>query len=376
MRSLLRNVAGLAVGVALLATAAPAPAQFGPSVMYNYQFGLAPAVSYNPWLPGLPLVPGRYSYSGYTLTGTGLNGPYSVGYAYYHVGLYGGGGYGGGYGGVGMGSGYFAGEGSRVLDQQRAAIAAAQRNAKWDTGVSSSTPEFDTWLKEQSNRRETRDPAAGAKVNPALLHPTDEAVLSGDVLNELAALVTDLEGKGKKADAGLCAPDLLARVVFSGAGADAANQFRHTEITFPAPLRAMEFDDLRAGLQKAYTPLATTAYAGKKVSVADVDRLLKEIPKARDGCAAFVKAASVDDAQAVVQFFNKLEAATKYLKEPTATGVAGVKWVTLGATVAELVKHANKYKLRFGKAAAGEEAAYYSLHRGLLAYYAGLLQAK
>jgi hypothetical protein len=35
-----------------------------------------------------------------------------------------------------------------------------------------------------------------------------------------------------------------------------------------------------------------------------------------------------------------------------------------------------KYELRFGPVQAGEESAYFSLHRGLLGYYASLSQAK
>jgi hypothetical protein len=41
-----------------------------------------------------------------------------------------------------------------------------------------------------------------------------------------------------------------------------------------------------------------------------------------------------------------------------------------------VVKHLGKYGMTFGPARTGDDAAYFSVHRGLLAYYAGLLQAK
>jgi hypothetical protein len=280
------------------------------------------------------------------------------------------------YGGVGVGSGYFAGEGSRIVDQQRAAIARAQRNAQWDRGVNA-TPDFDRWLNDQTKSRRTTDPNEVPKLNPALLNPPDQLILDGGVLNELAALVTDLEAKGKKAEPGLCAPDLMTKVMFDGgAAADAANLFRHTELTFPEPLRAAGYATLRTNMEKAYTPVAAAAAAGKRVSAADADRLLKEVASARQAAGDLVKDGCVGDAKSVCGFFNRLEAAAKFAKDPAATGVAGTKWAVLGATVADLVKHVNKHKLKFGKAADGDEAAYFSLHRGLLAYYAGLTQAK
>ena len=36
----------------------------------------------------------------------------------------------------------------------------------------------------------------------------------------------------------------------------------------------------------------------------------------------------------------------------------------------------DKFKLSFGPASAGDEDVYYSLHRGLVGYYAALAQAK
>lgn len=369
-----------AVVVSGLAAATPVSAQFGPGVRYNYQFGLSPGLSYNPWLPSLPLAPGRYSYSGYTLSGVGASGPYEISYAYYRNGavLLGGGGspYAGGYyGGVGSGPGWAAGEGSAVAARQRSAVAAAQRGAKYDVAPKggATSQDFDRMLRDPANRRDGQMPA----IDAALINPPEEAILSGEVLGRLSTLIAELEGKGKKAESGLCPPELMLKVVFDGgAAADAANQFRTSELTFPAALTGRDHTNLRAGLELAYRPVVAAAHAGKKVVSSDADKLLAEVTKARETVAPLVKDWSVDDAKAVSRFFTRLEAAAKYTKEATAAGVAGVKWSQFGAPVADLSKHLTKYKLRFGPPAAGDEDAYHSLHRGLLAYYAGLLQAK
>jgi hypothetical protein len=376
----LRKLFGAAVlgGVVLTVTAPPVTAQ---NVRYNYQFGLYPAASYNPFLPTLPMLPGRFAFSGYTMTGVGLNGPYSVSVGYYKntaltVGSVGSPYSGGYYGGVGSGPGWAAGSG-KIADKQRSAVASAQRSAKYNTETTAPAPDFDKWMKEQTNRREAKDPANPPAIDPALIHPPEEAILSGDALNRMVGLITELEGKGKRAESGLCGPDLMSAVVFEGGpAADAANQFRSTELVFPDPLLTMPFADLRDSVSKAYSTVAFAAHSGKKVNAADVDRLLRELAKARDIVAPLMKEASVDDAKTISRFYTRLEAATKYLKDPNATGVAGEKWSSVGATTAEVVKHANRFKLRFGPVAAGEEEAYESLHRGLLTYYAGLLRAK
>jgi hypothetical protein len=366
-------VFGLAV---LLTSAGAAQAQFGPRAGFTNVFGYGPNVSYNPFLPFLPTVPGRFSYTGYTLSGTGANGPYTLNIGFYRNAGVTSGGY---YSGIEpvppIGSG--SGGSGRVTAQQRSALAHAQRNSKWESGATSDNAEFDRWL--AANRRDGTDPKAAKpmSVDPALIDPPDEAVLNGDALNQLATKIRELEKQGKKATPGLLAPDLTAKVVFVGGKAsDAANQFRQPALRFPAALQTPTYAGLRADLEKAYTVVAKEASAGKKVPAADVDRLLKAITKAHDSTRQLVADAPFADACDLCEFFVTLETATKYLKDDASTGVAGNDWATVGATVAEVVRHQAKYGLKFGPAKGSDEAAYYALHRGLLAYYAGLLQAK
>jgi hypothetical protein len=358
-------------------------AQFGPSVRYNYQFGLYPSASFNPFLPSLPNVPGRFSSSNYTLSGTGANGPYSVSFGYYRNSALSAGSsvspYSGGYY-SGVGGASASASSGRVASQQRAAVAAAQQTARINEGGkpgSSNSPDFEQWMKEQSNRRESKDPNQPPAIDPALISPPEEAIRSGDALNRILDMVAALESKGLKADSGLCGPDLLAAITFeNGPAADAANQFRMAELVFPDAMAGMPFSDLRDALNKAYAPVAAQAHAGKRTNPADVERLIKEVAKAREVSRPLLKEMGVNDTWAASQFFIQLESATKFLKDPNSAGVAGVKWESIGATVSEVVKLMTRFKLRFGAAGAGEDAAYRSLHRGLLTYYVGLLQAK
>lgn len=365
-------VLGLTV---FLTSADSAQAQFGPRAGFTYQFGFGPNVSYNPFLSNLPTVPGRFTYTGYTLSGTGANGPYTLNLGFYrNAGLTGGGYYSGIEPVPPIGSG---GGSTKVTAQQRSALAQAQRNAKWESGATNDNTEFDRWL--AANRRDVTDPKATkpASVDPALIDPPDEAVLNGDALNQLAVRIRELEKQGKKATPGLLAPDLTAKVVFVGGKAgDAANQFRQPALRFPVALQTPTYAALRADLEKAYAVVAKEASAGKKVPAADVDRLLKAIGKMHDSTRQLVADAPFADACDLCEFFATLESATKYLKDDASTGVAGNDWGTVGATVAEVVRHQAKFGLKFGPAKGSDEAAYYALHRGLLSYYAGLLSAK
>lgn len=367
-----------ALGVAAVVSApTPARAQFGPRVGFTYQFGIQPNASFNPFAPFLPQVPGRFSFKGYTLSGVGATGPYSVSFGYYRnaalVPAYAGG-----------ASVYdqmaSLGTGSRgsrkMAAEQRSAIADAQRNAKWDNGATAATPDFDRWLKEAATRRESPDPK-GPAIDPALADPPDEAVLSGEALNRLAELIREQEKQGKKAASGLFAPELTTKIVFAGgAAADAGNLYRGADLRYPESLMGVQYEPLRGDLDKAFGPVAKEAVAGKKTPAADVERLLKAITKAHDGTRQAVADAPFSDACEVCEFFSTLESATKYLKDEKSTGVAGADWSAVGATASEVVKHLGKYGMKFGPARSGDDAAYFSVHRGLLAYYAGLLQAK
>jgi hypothetical protein len=366
----------VALGLTILLTSAgSAQAQFGPRVGFTYQFGIQPNASYNPFAPFLPTLPGRFTFHGYTLSGVGANGPYSVSYGYYRSAA------------VVVGSPYSSGielvppitygSSGHVTAQQRSALAKAQRNAKWESGATNKNADFDRWLKEEANRRDTDPKGATSAIDPSLLDPLDAAVLNGDALNRLAANIRELEKQGKKATPGLLAPALTTKVVFAGGPAsDAANLFRQPALRFPAPLRTDAHAALRADLEKAYAVVAKEASAGQKTNPVDVDKLLKAVGKAHDATRQLVADAPFADAAEVAEFFTTLESAATYLKDEKSTGVAGDDWATGGATVAEVVRHQAKFGLKFGPARSDDSAAYFALHRGLLAYYAGLLQSK
>ncbi len=78
----------------------------------------------------------------------------------------------------------------------------------------------------------------------------------------------------------------------------------------------------------------------------------------------------------VNRFLDRLEVVAKAAKDPALTGVVAPKWGSVGATVSEVLKHLEKFRLTVAPAPTGSEEAYFALHRGLVGYYAALSQGK
>ena len=352
-------------------------------------YGLSRNMTYR---PAYPVPFNFYSYQYQSLSGVNSSGPYSFSrYSYSNSPVpyfpsYGNysnnyspdstsapGSMGGGYGSTGPS---YEGA-SPLLDRQRSALKSAQNNAKWNApGDAGGKTDFDLWLSEQSNRREANNPMQPA-IDIALINPNDEQLLSGNALNDLAARILALEAKGKKGAPGLCPPELLEKIAFAGGpAADALNRMHAAKLQYPEILKSPDLVAVADAFDQAYAPIFASIDAGKKVAPADIDRLLTVIEKARPMTDAAVKAATIKDASALLAFYSTLEAAAKYLRAPESVGAVGGKWHSLGVNVSDLAKHMQKYRVRFGRAAPGDDAAYGSMHRGMLAYYAALSQAK
>ncbi len=266
---------------------------------------------------------------------------------------------------------------SPILDKQLSALKSAQRNSQWN-GPADNGPkvDFDTWLAEQSKNRDVNNPTQPA-LEIGLVNPNDEQLYSGNALNDLAARISAIEGKGKKAAPGLASPELIDKIAFAGGpAADAINLFHASKFDYPEILKLPDFNMVVEAFDQAYAPLVESLHAGRKVPIADIERLRIVAEKARVLTEPMLKSASIRDAKALLAFYSSLDSGLRYLKQADSAGVLGAKWNTVGVNVSDLVKHLQKYQVRFGRAANGDDAAYGSLHRGLLAYYAALSQAK
>jgi hypothetical protein len=351
-----------------------------------------PSWRITPFMPNIPLggftTPYGSFYFGqaqtlslYRVLPTGQS--FSFNYSFYQAGLPvlnnylvrpvyigGGGGFGGGFNSIS------AGTYNPTLTRMQQDLGQAQMQLnQLQTTTPAARNEFDRWVADRSTLQANTDPTK--TVDAALIHPSEDDILSGKVLNELAARIVAQEKAGKRATAALCPPELMEAIVFDGGpAADAANAFRVERLSFPPLLMKPELDAVRDELVEVYAPVSAAVLAGKRVESLQADKLLQGVKKARDATAAITKEAPVVDAVAVARFFHELENAAKFVKEPQSIGIVGSKWQSIGSNVSELVQHLTKFKIKFGRVTIGSESAYLSLHRGLLAYYASLSLAK
>lgn len=214
-------------------------------------------------------------------------------------------------------------------------------------------------------------------LNRALVEPADRDILSGKVLNELATTIRGLESRGAKAESPLLPAELVAHVNYKGGpSADVIALLGTGRPVMPAALTAAEFEAVREDLDKALTPVLEPIKAGKRPAVDAVDRLITATKKAKETTAARAKPLPEAEAKELSRFYVTLDSLSRVGKDAGAAGLFPQRWTSVGATVAELVRHMNSFKLAFAPAASGDEDVYYSLHRGLVGYYAALSQAK
>lgn len=276
----------------------------------------------------------------------------------------------------GVGSSYGSDQYTPLANQQRAAIARAQRLMDAGNPVDGRKDEVENWVAAQQQDR-GNDPAARPPIDPALLDPPDDAILTGKTLNELAALCRAREKAGRRADSGLCPPDLLEKVVFEG-GATAAgvNLFRKTALPYPPVVLIPETEKLRAALDADFALIGQALRSGKRANSFAVDRMETNITAARAALNARTKDAPFAEAKEVNDFLNRLALAARFARGTTSPAALPASWNTSGATVAELIAFMDRFKLQFGPAADGGEPAYLALHRGLLEYYVRLSPVK
>lgn len=259
-----------------------------------------------------------------------------------------------------------------VLDRQKREIAAAQANASFRAMTGEAQKQVTKWVEEKGNDIGA-DPLTA--VEPTLIHPTEDALVSGLTLNELAARIAALEAKGKRAKSGLCPPEFLEKIAFvGGPPADLLNLFHRSNKpafpdTFPEEANAEP-------LIEAYVSVAAALFAGKKANPGEAAKLREASTQLRAALESFASKANIAEAGKLLSFFNAMDSAAKFSTETDAAIVLNSKWASVGANVSDLVKHMAKLKVHFGRAAVGDELVYATLHRAMLAHYAALAQGK
>ena len=255
-----------------------------------------------------------------------------------------------------------------VQEQVRLLRAAGARNN--DNDVEARKMIADQWAYEQRAKK-LAAPVAAAGV--AFQNAPEDQILSGRSINDLAAAIRTLEGKGAKATASLLPGDLLSHVSYApGVSADVIELVAGGKLNFPETLSAREWVGVRGDLQKAATPVLELAAAGKRVPAAVAEKLAGEVKTARKEIAPLLRESTFLEATELTRFLNRLESLSKLGTDANLNGVYVPAWATVGAGVNEYVKHLGKYNMAVANHADGDDDAYFSLYRAMLDYYNAL----
>ncbi len=264
------------------------------------------------------------------------------------------------------------GYGGPLNDRAQLALQQAQRANRNDMQLQQQ--QFDKWADERGAKvvpKEQLDKASEA-VRTALATVSEADIISGLALNQTLKAIQELEAKGIKANAPFFPPELLSKAVFQGgAAADVLNFFRDDTLTFPVGLQTTEFEGMRNLIERDFDTVVGLVKAGKRIDLTIVERLGTNLKKLH------AMHPTAEEEKGGCGYLTSLESAVKLLKDPVASnGLLIGSWHTIGTGVGELTKHMTKFKLTFGPASAGDEDAYRSLHRGLVAYLSDLAQVK
>ncbi|MCI0704747.1 MAG: hypothetical protein L0241_27130 [Planctomycetia bacterium] len=259
-----------------------------------------------------------------------------------------------------------------LLKQVQLDMAKAQRDAGMGAGVRNQIA--NQWIYEKGGVVARPDP----KFNPEqpdliakALAPVDpEQIGTGESLNDLLTAITTVEAKGAKGPSAFIPPSLLDDIRFGGSpAADTLNLVRKAgRLEFPSAFNDPALQKIRAELEKDFAAVASSVQAGKAPGSAKLTKWEATVQRAHDALTPIIKNSTFDDATAGRRFLNQMSNAVKVLKTASASTLIDPKWSAEGTTVADLVKHMNKHKLRFGPAPSGNEEAYLAMHRNLATY--------
>jgi len=272
------------------------------------------------------------------------------------------------------GGAYNSGSAGNPVIQQQLRLFAGAHNPVNAGGAADPKANQPAWAAPKA--KQAANPNA-APLDPALLTARDADVLSGKALNEIALVIRGLEAKGVKADSSLLPPELLTKLAYQGGpAAEVMTTASVGAVSFPWPLTRTDFAQIRTDLEPPANAVLDPLAAGKKVDAATADKLTVAVTKAKTAITPQLRGIPADDVANVNRFLDRLTAVAKAAKDPALSGAVVPKWGTVGATVGEVLKHLERFRVIYAPAPTGSEEAYFALYRGLVEYYAALAQGK
>jgi hypothetical protein len=329
---------------------------------------------------------GSSNYSGGSYGTSGGASGYSVGSGNYPGGSYGAsggaGGYSGGYSGAYGGScgdpynGYLTGAAAVISSQASFLVSKRQADVLHEQARSAAVDVrrkiYEEWKYERNDqptleqiRRESWEQA----YQRAIFHPPLGDIWSADALNRIFDHASRIQGRGV---AGLTIPlddETVKHINFSTGVAGNVGALKDKgKLHWPSVLERKEFGTER----NLFTHLAADAVRqgamNNKVDTGTTESMETNLAALNEKLAERIRDITPDAYVGAKHYLMELDQALRVLKRPDVAKFLNNEYAARSKTVGELLQDMSSLGLRFAPAVSGNEAAYNSLYRGLVAY--------
>lgn len=211
-----------------------------------------------------------------------------------------------------------------------------------------------------------------AQVEAELLNPSEESLLSGEALNQLAKAIQPLKVEHPKVTGPFITKGVLEDVRFQGS--DAANiltLFSKVGNELSKPFLKPANIAARVALKEPLDAFKKAYATGKPIPTSTIDGLSKGISSAE----LALDQSESDDVDAMSQYVATLKKVLDYSQTADGRAAYNPKWFSIGTSVHELLDYTTKYKVEFAAGDATARTEYRLLYRAMLDYYAKLKTA-
>jgi hypothetical protein len=370
--------------------------RIGPGVLVN-RLGSTGSLYGNPYAP-TPLSP--YSGYGYSPSGSysggcygsgygnggGTNGGYSVGSGNYSGGSYGASGGTSGYSGGNSGayggscgdpySGYLTGGAAVISSQASFLVSKRQADVLHEQARSSAVDVqrkiYEEWKYERNDqptleqiRRENWEQA----YKRAIFNPPLNDIWSADALNRIFDHASRIQGRGLAGQTIPLDDETVNQISFSiGVAGNVGALKDKGKLHWPKVLERKEFGTERNLFTHLTADAVRQGAMNNKVDNGTIEAMESNLAALNEKLAERIRDLSPDNYVGAKHYLNELDQALRILKRTDVAKFLNNEYVARGKTVGELIQDMSSLGLRFAPAVPGNEAAYNSLYRGLVAY--------
>jgi hypothetical protein len=261
-------------------------------------------------------------------------------------------------------------QGQLVNDLENAKITREQRN---QMRIDTRRRTFDENMYERKHRptvEDERERARQLRLRRARNDPPLNEIWSGKALNDLLDGIQKMLTQGIPGPNIPLDPEILSRInVTSGTTPEGSLGLLRDggKLRWPLTLRMSSFTSDRKQLDELAPKALSEAQSGEvsaetlQAMITSVDNLFSELKKN-------VRKINANDYIRSKRFLNDLEQTVKVLQDPNVSKYASRKWSAQGNNVLDLVSNMTRQGLKFAPAVPGDQAAYTSLHRAMVAF--------